>query len=108
MNKTTVELQNTFNEIVKKIGGKRIKKCTYAVSSSSSFDNLKICTFDEDIMLLKNSDAIRFATYKLKDRKLLDEIYLSEIIDLNYQEISPTRFIISGFDNLFWKYTIEI
>lgn len=107
MNMTTQTIHNTYIEIVKKIGGKRIKKLTSARSENIDFRDA-IIDIDEDVVMLKNSNALCFCTYDSRKRETLLKTDISALNYLEFQQVSPNRFLIICNDGLYWKFDIEL
>lgn len=115
MSKKTIGLKTneTWNEVVRKIGGKRIKRI-----SMSCCDNDSECDNDnkyneevfDNVILLKKSKYIALCTYRLNGRKLIDRIPIDKIIDLCFECVYPDMYAISynELDGLFWKYIIKL
>ena len=109
MNKETIGLKTyeTWNEVVRKIGGKRIKRISMSCCDNDSEYNEEIF---ENVILLKNSKYITLCTYRLNGRKLIDLTKLDEVVDLCFEYIYPDMYTMSykELDGLFWKCIIEL
>lgn len=107
MNTTARTIHNTHTEIVKKIGGKKIKKFTSFRSEYIDFEDA-LMDIDENVVMLKNSNALCFCTYDIRKGETLLKTDVSTLTYLEFQQVSPNKFIIICNDGLYWKFEIEL
>lgn len=105
MSNMTANVQAAWNEVVRKIGGKRISK----MSVTSWVNDENKCTFDEffDVIILK-SHQIRIYTYNPSDRQPVCVMEDFNIIQMDYKETAPGIYTITFFDGAYWKLDIEL
>ena len=117
MNHQTKQIPEIWASIVKKIGGKHIKKFTMTCSTDENikeehFSNPYDVMTDivEDVILLKRSDTMEFCTYNLRDRSSIFDAEICNIEKLYFKEYSPKQYVISIVEsnNLSWILEIEM
>lgn len=111
------KFSEAWNDIVKEIGGKRIRKLTITsdlkenVSDDGNFINLDspVISIFEDAILLKD-DNINFYTYKINDRCEIFIADMDSIEWLNITKISPKQYRLSILEyiGLYWTLEIEL
>lgn len=86
--------QETWDYIVKTIGGQRIKALTIhygAENNFASLDRQKVIDC-RGAILLKNSKKIIFCTHKLNNRRTLFEIPIENLCNIFITEYMPGRY----------------
>ena len=99
------------NEIIKEIGGKKIKSLTTACNADGNFANPEVFkdTF-ENAILLKRSEALVFCTYNLNTRETIWETPTDNIESYFYYKDTKKRHLIclEEKEGMFWAINIEL
>ena len=107
MNKTVMDVQSKWLEIVRKLGGKHIKKLTSTIDSLINRDDKIVDTY-EDVMILKDSKHISICTYHLKNRDIIMNVDISNITELMFEKLSANKYLVAFNDGFFTRLDIEL
>lgn len=100
------EVNDTLINIIKSIGGKKIKKFAFTCRGiNGDYNN---AYEEENVILLKKANRLVFTTYNLMNRSTVFSTDDSNIKELHFRTIDSNNYEITLFDGLYWNIRVTL